>query len=128
MRDSDGGGGSLSAASVDSFLSTANQGGFAVNARGGEALRQAIRNMVAWIDSQRFEFEKLQQVPKLGSSNNAEIMKPFMQQVAGDANGFVTRVLELRESLIKADEAIQAAMANYAEVEQTNASLNSEGR
>ncbi|RLK62242.1 hypothetical protein [Actinokineospora cianjurensis] len=100
-------------AAVGQFAALAARGAFAVNEHGGQALLKPIRDMVAWIDDQRDRFEVLRNVAKLGSSTNAEVMKPFLQDVAGDEAGFITQVLLLRVSLIAAEEAILQAMASY---------------
>ncbi|SES26201.1 hypothetical protein [Actinokineospora terrae] len=106
---------------MDDFAGNAASGRFSVNERGGEALLTAIRNMAEWVDGQQFGFDLLLQSPKLGSSNNAEVMKPFLQQVAGDERGFVTQLKQFRESLVKAEEGIKQAMANYRATDDSNA-------
>ncbi|PPK66436.1 hypothetical protein V5P93_002534 [Actinokineospora auranticolor] len=116
MRDSDGGGGSI-APDVSNFLGSAQSGGFAVNERGGQALLTAIDNMTSWIDDNVVGWEKLAREPKLGSTNNAQVMKPFMVAVASDDRGFITQMSALRESLLSAREAIVAAIANYKNTE-----------
>ncbi|MCP2306275.1 hypothetical protein [Actinokineospora globicatena] len=100
-------------AAVGEFAALALRGGFAVNERGGEALLTAIRNLIEWIDEQQTQLAFLNQVAKLGSSNNAEAMKPFLQQVANDEQGFITQLLRLRESLASAETGVRQAMANY---------------
>ncbi|GAA2984232.1 hypothetical protein LV75_005477 [Actinokineospora diospyrosa] len=99
------------------FAALAAQGSFTVNPHGGQALLKPIRDLVAWIDRERRVFDRLRQVPMLGSSNNAEVMKPFMQKVAGDEAGFITQLLALRESLIVAEQAVTEAMAHYQEAD-----------
>ncbi|RLK60485.1 hypothetical protein [Actinokineospora cianjurensis] len=106
---------------MDDFAGNAASGRFSLNERGGESLLAAIRNMAEWVDSQQFGFDLLLQSPKLGSSNNAEVMKPFLQLVAGDEQGFVTQLKQFRESLVKAEEGIKQAMANYRATDDSNA-------
>ncbi|GLW92396.1 hypothetical protein [Actinokineospora globicatena] len=106
---------------MNDFAGNAASGRFAVNERGGEALLAAIRNMAAWVDSEGFGHDILLRQAKLGSSNNAEVMKPFLQQVAGDEQGFVTQLRHFRESLVKAEEGIKQAMANYRATDDNNA-------
>ncbi|PPK61343.1 hypothetical protein V5P93_006438 [Actinokineospora auranticolor] len=105
-------------AGIADLVAAANSGGFTVSETGGQALLTAIRNLIDWIDGQQDTFGKLSQTPKLGLSNNAEIMKPFMVQVATDDRGFVTQLLKLRASLTDAQSAITTAMANYAGTDQ----------
>ncbi|WP_156893402.1 hypothetical protein [Actinokineospora enzanensis] len=107
---------------VADLLSTARAGGFAVNESGGQAMLKAIRNFLDWIDSEQDAFSVLSREPKLGSTNNAKVMKPFMVAVATDDRGFVTQVLALRDSLTQAEEAIKTAMANYRETDARAAS------
>ncbi|GLW90858.1 hypothetical protein Aglo03_16740 [Actinokineospora globicatena] len=95
------------------FVALAARGGFAVNEHGGRALLKAIHEMLAWIDDQRYYLDALRQEPLLGSSTNAQAVKPFMREVAEDESGFLTQLLKLRESLGAAESAIQQAMANY---------------
>ncbi|WP_018681467.1 hypothetical protein [Actinokineospora enzanensis] len=95
------------------FLQAAQSGSFAVNEQGGQALLTAIRNMIDWIDENQAGWRLLAQQPRLGSTNNAEVLKPFMVQVASDSQGFVTQMMAMRESLGKAQDAIRIAMANY---------------
>ncbi|GAA3008761.1 hypothetical protein [Actinokineospora diospyrosa] len=106
---------------MNDFAGGAASGRFAVNERGGEALLAAIRNMAVWVDTESFRLRILAQVPSLGSSNNAEAMKPFMHQVATDERGFLTQLDEFRKSLVKAEEGITQAMANYRATDDGNA-------
>nr|WP_018687218.1 hypothetical protein [Actinokineospora enzanensis] len=99
--------------SLTGFLNAANTGEFAVNETGGQALISAMRNMRDWIDQNQYQFAQLKREPQLGSTNNANVLKPFMVAVATDDQGFVTQIMKLRESLVHAEEAIKAAMANY---------------
>jgi len=107
--------------SVDAFAGAAAAGQFAVNEHGGDALRKAIHKMTDWIDSKRGELRYLEQEPELGSSNAALVMKPYMQQVAIDQQGFLTRLFALYDSLTKADAAIVKAMENYRRTDDDNA-------
>ncbi|GAA3004718.1 hypothetical protein [Actinokineospora diospyrosa] len=118
MYDNEGGLTSAIGAQMGEFASAAARGGFAVNEHGGAALLRAIGNLVEWIDEQQVQLRLLTRVAKLGSSNNAEIMKPFLQQVASDDQGFITQLLQLRASLVQGEEAIRQAMANYQQVDQ----------
>ncbi|MBM7770689.1 hypothetical protein JOD54_000893 [Actinokineospora baliensis] len=106
---------------MNDFAGGAASGRFAVNERGGEALLSAIRNMATWVDSQRGRLRALEQEPLLGSSNNAQAMKPFMQKVAVDNQGFLTQLVHFRESLVKAEEGIKQAMANYRQTDESEA-------
>ncbi|MCP2304387.1 hypothetical protein [Actinokineospora globicatena] len=105
-------------AAMGEFVALAASGGFAVNDHGGQALLNAIREMLAWIDSERFRFDRLIQRPMLGSSTNAEVMKPFMLEVSCGDVGFVTQVLQLEESLLAGEQAILQAMASYRESDE----------
>ncbi len=95
------------------FAALAANGEFAVNERGGQALLKAIRNLIEWIDDQQVRSAYLQQIAKLGTSNNAQVMQPFLQNVASDGSGFITQLQQLRTTLIDAEAGIRQAMANY---------------
>ncbi|MBM7773387.1 ribosomal 50S subunit-associated protein YjgA (DUF615 family) [Actinokineospora baliensis] len=118
MHDNEGGVAGAIGAQMGEFASAAARGGFAVNEHGGTALLKAIANLIEWIDEQQVELRLLTRVAQLGSSNNAEIMKPYLQQVATDDRGFITQLLQLRASLTQGEEAIRQAMANYQQVDQ----------
>ncbi|RLK53706.1 MULTISPECIES: hypothetical protein [Actinokineospora] len=109
--------GSIGAA-VGEFAALAARGGFAVNDHGGQSLLTAIRNMVAWVDDNMMDLRQLDQTAKLGTSTNAEVMKPYLRQVASDSAGFLTQLDQLRVSLLDAEAAIRQAMANYQSVDQ----------
>lgn len=104
------------------FAKAATSGSFAVNEQGGEALLAAIRDMMDWHNSQRDRLTVLAQEPSLGSSNAANAMKPHVENVATDSQGFLTQLNAFAESLAHAEEAIKQAMANYRNVDGLNAS------
>jgi hypothetical protein len=119
MLDPAGGGVAIGAAMASiakqtaSFANAAAEGHFAINENGGRALLQAIREMRDWINSQGDRLYQLQQQPPLGSSHGAETMKPYVQQVASDQQGFVTMLKAFGQSLDDAEQGIQEAMGNY---------------
>ncbi|GAA3004730.1 hypothetical protein [Actinokineospora diospyrosa] len=113
MYSSDGGPAGAIGSVMGEFAALAARGGFAVNEHGGDALLKAIRSMIRWIDDQELDLQLLTQRAKLGSSSNAMVMAPFLQQVATDSSGFITQLTQLRKSLTEADQAIVQAMANY---------------
>lgn len=96
-----------------SFAKAAADKSFAVSESGGRALLVAIDDMRKWIDSQDAKLYMLEQTPPLGSSHAAEAMKPYIQQVASDKQGFVTMLMAFRASLDEAAQGISDAMANY---------------
>ena len=96
-----------------SFAKAASEGSFAVNENGGRALLQAIREMRDWINAQDNRLFQLQQPPPLGTSHGAEALKPYVQNVATDQQGFITMLKAFGDSLDQAEQGIQAAMANY---------------
>jgi hypothetical protein len=124
MLDPGGGGGvgigaAIGAAAASLQKSTADfavqaaEGHFAVSEEGGRALLQAIREMRGWIDGQGGRLTLLDQEPQLGGSHGAQAMKPFVQQVASDQQGFITMVNAFRDSLDKAEQGINDAIGNY---------------
>ncbi|MDQ3577364.1 MAG: hypothetical protein M3443_07125 [Actinomycetota bacterium] len=107
--------------SMDQLAHGAASGAFAVNEQGGDALLAAIRDMAAWVDGEGVRLDILRQEAMLGNSSNAQVMKPYLKQVAEDGEGFITQLREFRESLVKAEEAIIQAMANYRSTDSGNA-------
>lgn len=125
MYIDDAGGASIGSTigkSMSDFATGAASGAFAVNEEGGEALLRAIRDMAGWVDMEQGKLDYLRQKPQLGGSNGATAMAPFVQQVAEDGEGFLTRLIAFRDSLIKAEEGIKQAMANYQNTDQLNSS------
>ncbi|MGW5051023.1 hypothetical protein [Actinokineospora sp. NPDC004072] len=107
--------------SMAGFAATAQAGGFAVSEEGGEALLKAIYEMADWVDDQAMNLQFLEQAPPLGSSNNAQTMKPYLRQVASDEHGLITQLRQFREALRQAEQGIKQAMANYQQTEKQNA-------
>jgi hypothetical protein len=121
IADGGGGGGSPFDAigkSMDMFAGAAASGGFAVNETGGKALLQAIQNMKDWVDENRLEVQRLSFKIPLGSTTMAEALKPYMNNVVSDGQGFMTMLLKFRESLDKAEQGIKDAMKNYQATDQ----------
>lgn len=124
--DSGGGGGQPSAdytaigENMAMFAAMAADGGIEVNETGGEALLTAIRNLKDWADRQQRRLVVLGQELPLGSSHAAMVMKPYVQQVAIDGQGFLTQLGEFIKSLENAEQGIQTAMANYRATEEAN--------
>jgi len=96
-----------------SFKQAAAEGSFAVSEEGGRALLEAITEMRDWIDGQGLRLNLLQQEPPLGGSHGAQTIKPYVQQVAADQQGFITMLQAFRNSLDQAEQGINSAMGNY---------------
>lgn len=99
--------------SMIGFKQAAADGSFAVNETGGKALLAAIREMAKWVDGNLADLSTLARSQPLGSSKGAELMKPYLQEVASDDRGFITQLKEFRKSLADAEEGVVAAMRNY---------------
>jgi hypothetical protein len=106
--------------SMARFASMAADGGIEVNDTGGQALLNAIHKMQDWVSSQETKLYQLAQEMPLGSSHAAQVMKPYVQQVATDGQGFLTTLNQFRESLKNAEQGIKTAMANYRATEEAN--------
>ncbi|ALG08045.1 hypothetical protein [Kibdelosporangium phytohabitans] len=106
--------------SMDAFAGMAASGGFEVNQSGGDALLKAIRSMREWANEQQLGLRDLAQRMPLGGSNAAQVIAPYAQQVAVDGQGFLTQLKHFNDSLAKAEEGINKAMANYKATEQAN--------
>jgi hypothetical protein len=96
-----------------SFAEAAADGSFSVSDTGGRALLQAIHEMKDWIDSKAGHLNELTQTAQLGGSHGAQAMKPFLQNVASDQEGFITMLQAFRKSLNDAEQGIKDAMGNY---------------
>lgn len=113
--------GSTIGKSMSDFASGAASGAFAVNEAGGDALLAAIRDMAEWVDGEQASLHLLNQDAMLGGSNGAGVMKSHLKQVATDQQGFLTQLKAFRESLVKAEEGIRQAMANYQNTDSLSA-------
>lgn len=105
------------AASMVSLKQAAADGSFAVNETGGKALLVAIREMAKWVDENIADLDILAQQPPLGTSHGATAMKPYVQEVATDQQGFLTMLREFRTSLSDAEAGVLGAMSNYGQME-----------
>ncbi|ONI70717.1 hypothetical protein ALI144C_49840 [Actinosynnema sp. ALI-1.44] len=105
-------------ASVASFANMAANGSFEVSETGGDALIKAIQRLREWATDQEVELADLTQPLPLGTSHTAHVMRPYVQQVAVDSQGFLTQLAQLQQSLHKAEEGIRSAMANYKATEE----------
>ncbi|GLZ36529.1 hypothetical protein [Actinokineospora sp. NBRC 105648] len=123
MYVDEGAGGSLGAIgqAMSDFAASAGAGQFAVNGHGGDALLRAIRNMINWINTEQNRLGALDQYAKLGGSNGAKVMSPYLREVATDERGLLTQLRQFRESLLTAEEGVKQAMANYRSTDQHNA-------
>ncbi len=114
MLDVGGGGGK---AMMSGLLKIANDGSFSINETGGQALLQAIREMARWVDENLGDLRLLAQQQPLGTSNGAETIKPYLQEVAIDQEGFLTMLQEFRTSLTDAEAGVLGAMNNYRNID-----------
>lgn len=116
MLDAGGGGGVPLSMAV--LREAATSGSFAVNETGGQVLLTAIRDLAKAVDDNLADFKTVSRTLPLGSSNGANLMKPYMADVQTDDQGFFTRLKEFRDSLADAEAAVQAAMKNYGHMEE----------
>jgi hypothetical protein len=105
------------------FAATANEGGFAVDERGGEALLKVVREMADWVDGRLGGLAVLGQEPPLGSSVGAGALRPHLGRVATDDQGLLTQLRRLRETLAQVEQGIRSAMSHYRSVDELNAGL-----
>jgi hypothetical protein len=102
---------------MKNFKESADAGHFAVSEEGGAGLLQALRSLQDWLTS--VDRGAIDQAPMLGGSHGARTMSPFLQQVANDAQGFLTQLTRLRDVLSEAEHGVKQAMANYRQNEQS---------
>lgn len=100
---------------------TANEGGFAVDESGGEALLRAVRGLADWLDGHLGRLDALDREPPLGQTAGALAVKPHMRAAATDEQGFLTQLRALRQTLANAEHGIRAAMSDYQSVDSLNA-------
>jgi hypothetical protein len=112
--------------SMAQFASMAADGGFEVNQSGGDALLRAIHKMKDWANTEALNLRDLAQEMPLGTSNAAKVMKPYVQQVAIDEQGFLTQLAKFQQSLANAEQGIRTAMANYQATEDAKAAALSQ--
>jgi hypothetical protein len=117
MLDSGGGGGGGGMQMMSGLRQAALDGSFAVNDTGGQALLTAIREMARWVDENLADLGTLARQPALGTSYGATAMKPYVQEVAQDQQGFLTMLREFRTSLVDAEAGVIGAMKNYKNID-----------
>jgi hypothetical protein len=114
----DAGGMAAIGAGMASFKQAAEMKQFTVSPEGGDALLAAIKEMALWVDDNMSRLGYLARQQPLGSSHGAEAMKPYLQEVVTDQQGFVTQLREFRASLADAEQGVIAAMDNYGTTDQ----------
>jgi hypothetical protein len=122
-----GGGAALAGMStaIDAISRAANSGGFGISHDGGKALMSAIDHLAAAVSKALNDSAMLSAEPRLGSTPAANVYKPFLATVASDpVQGAIPALTKLHADLINAHAAIQKAMQNFQDSEQTIASSN----
>ena len=85
-----------------------------MNETGGKALLRAIREMAKWVDDKlRPTSTCFAQQPALGTSNGANAMKPYVQDVATDQEGFLTSCVSSGPRWPTPRQGVIGAMKNY---------------
>lgn len=115
MYMADGGGAAIKdvAEGMSTIKKAAADGSFAVSQEGGQALIQAFDEMSQWVNHNLSKLRQLEQEPQLGSSHGANTLKPYVQKVASDNQGFLTMLLQFKDALEDGKQGVQAAMSNY---------------
>ena len=108
---------------ITAFVAAAKAGKFAVNASGGQALINWYQSIQDWYAENRRSLDLAAQAPKLGGSNAAEVVSPYMAQVGQDSQGYIATMKALAERAGEAIEAIQTAMNNYKQADEDNARI-----
>jgi len=92
-----------------------------IDPQGAQAMIKALDKLEAGLgDMNSAHGHDIQAQPALGDSNGANVMKPWMQQVATDgSNGFFPVVDQFKEQIGKFREAVKAAEHNYRATEAT---------
>jgi hypothetical protein len=124
MDDGGGGGAPIQSImdSMNAFAGVAAAGGIEVSETAGKDLIRVIEDFQHWISANSDKLGLLEQERKLGSSNGAKTMMPYVRNVASDSQGFITQLRALRDSLDKAREGINKAMENYRRTDEASGS------
>lgn len=119
------GGGIVGGAKVGGMMDPIKQAGasgaFAINETGGKALLEAFKEMTTWVDDNLATMNTLAKQPQLGDTHAAEAMKPYVQEVATDQQGFITMLQQFRLALADAEQGVIDAMSHYKTMDDGNA-------
>lgn len=108
---------------VDSLVA-AGSAGFALSENGGQPLIAAIQSLQTEVRSALAHSQVLEDQPKLGSTPNAKIYKPFLASIASDPDqGAMAVLTKLQDDLNRAEAVIKQAMKNFDEAD-TNSATN----
>lgn len=93
-------------------------GGFAVDPTTAGRLLAAVRTLRDYLtDGTLAGLEVLGERPKMSQTDTAMWTGEEMLRTASDADGFLTRLHELRNTLPNVESAFESAMRNYQEME-----------
>lgn len=130
LADPGGGGVNAGAAfagigtAIGGIVAAANTGGFGISHDGGQALTTAIDELAAAVAKALNDSAMLSAEPPLGATPAANVYKPFLATVASDpVQGAIPVLKKLHTDLINAHAAIQKAMQNFQDTEQSNTGI-----
>lgn len=107
---------------VDSLVS-ASKAGFALSENGGQPIISAIHSLKSEVRDALNNAQVLEDQPKLGSTPNAKVYKPFLATIASDPQqGAIAVLKKLQDDLNRAEAVIKQAMRNYDEADMNSAS------
>ena len=109
------------AKSMNNFAVAAQAGKFAVDATGGKALIQWANEIKSWYADNVVALQNAAVAPKLGGSNAAKVVSPYMSQVGQDGQGYLQQMQALAQQMDKFIDTVNQAMNNYKHADEQNA-------
>ncbi|MBB5960341.1 hypothetical protein FHS29_006964 [Saccharothrix tamanrassetensis] len=92
----------------------ATAAGFTISQSGGQALLNAIDDMIQAAEETLMRAEMLAQEPPLGTTPAAQVYKPFLASIATDpAQGFIPAIDKFKEDLARLRTNVEQAMGSY---------------
>lgn len=105
--------------SAVSGFQAATAAGFRIGETGGQALLNAIDDMLSEVEQALRKAERISQEPPLGTTPAAEVYKPFLATIATDpVQGFVPAILKFQEDLKRFRVDVEQSMADYRTTDQ----------
>lgn len=105
--------------SAVSGFQAATAAGFRIGETGGQALLNAIDDMLAGVADALNGAERLSQEPPLGTTPAAQVYKPFLATVATDqVQGFIPALIKFRQDLEQLRSDVEQSMGTYQSTDQ----------
>lgn len=103
--------------SAKSFAASAGQG-FHIEPQAAATLINACRDALTELQNLRQHLDTVSQTPKLGQTPGANVVAPFTQSAAVDAEGIRPVIANLQQTLVDMIQAYQKASTDYTRTEE----------